>query len=219
MRAGVRRTAAAAEPRSAPRRKPQTRSAVTRESLLDAALQCLVERGYARTATADVAARAHVSRGALLHHFPTRAGLLAATVEHLAERRLAELRATIAAVPASADRIAAAVDFVWSAYGDSTACATLELLIAARTDDDLQASLRPVIGRFDEILRQLDHEIATDPEERQRFVAFRHLVVVAMQGLAVMRVVRDDDEYVRGILGLLKTLCRDVLPTAGTKGS
>ena len=95
-----------------PVRKPQARSAATRENILDAALECLAERGYARTAMADVAERAGVSRGAQLHHFSTRAGLLAATVEHLAERRLAELQRALDQRGQAGDGIDAAGDFV-----------------------------------------------------------------------------------------------------------
>lgn len=189
-------------------RKPQARSAATRESILDAALECLVERGYARTATADVAERAGVSRGAQLHHFPTRAGLLAATVEHLAERRLAELGRTLEARERTGDEIDAAVDFVWAAYSDPTAYASLELLIAARTDDDLLAHLRPVAERFEGTLAEADLALAPDSMARERRAALRKLVIAAIQGLAVMRVLDDDDASTEIVLDLLKDLCR-----------
>lgn len=198
------------------KRKPQARSAATRESILDAALDCLVERGYARTAMADVAERAGVSRGALLHHFPTRAGLLAATVEHLAERRFAELRRTLEGRAEEGDELGAAVDFVWSAYTDPTAYASLELLIAARTDDDLLEDLKPVVERLEKSLRLGDRERARESADRERLAALRNLVIVAMQGLAVIRIVKDEDAYVDGVLGLLKDVCRELLaPTDG----
>lgn len=203
----------AASPRRV-KRKPQARSAVTRESILDAALDCLVERGYARTAMADVAERAGVSRGALLHHFPTRFGLLGATVEHLAVRRLAELRRTLQGAEANTDEIGAAVDFLWSAYTDPTAYAGLELLIAARTDDDLLANLRPIANRLDESLQLGDREQRATSAARRRRRALRSLVIAALQGLAVMRIVRDDDDS-DGALKLLGELCREVLSPAG----
>ncbi|MDH3686033.1 MAG: TetR/AcrR family transcriptional regulator [Myxococcales bacterium] len=200
-----------------PGRKPQARSAATRESILDAALECLVERGYARTATADVAERAGVSRGAQLHHFPTRAGLLAATVEHLAERRLAELRRTVEQGDRTGDEIDAAVDFVWDAYTDPTAYASLELLIASRTDDDLLAHLRPVAERFEETLERADLALAPDSMAREQRAALRKLVVAAIQGLAVQRVLSDDDAHVESVLGLLKDLCRRSLGAEPTE--
>ncbi len=201
---------------SAPRRprKPQARSAATRESILDAALECLVERGYARTATADVAARAGVSRGAQLHHFPTRAGLLAATVEHLAERRLAELHRTLEDRAHADDPIDAAVDFVWKAYTDPTAYASLELLIASRTDDDLLAHLLPVAARFERSMELADLSPDGTPPSRDRRGALRKLVIATMQGLAVMRILDDDEEDgedVRSVLELLKDFCRESL--------
>lgn len=192
-------------------RKPQARSAVTRENILDAALECLVERGYARTATADVAERAGVSRGAQLHHFPTRDGLLAATIEHLAERRLAELRRTLEGRTVDGDEIDAAIDFVWAAYSDSTAYAGLELVIAARTDDDLLHNLKPVAGRLDELFHVAGRELAPHAQDRERRKAFRNLVLAAIQGLAVMRIVNDDEAYIGGVLALLKEIGRGIL--------
>ena len=55
---------------TAPRRV-QERSLATKAALLDAAIESLVERGYAATTTIETARRAGVSRGAQLHHFPT----------------------------------------------------------------------------------------------------------------------------------------------------
>ncbi len=199
------------------RRKPQARSADTQERILSAALQCLVERGYARTATADVAERAGMSRGAQLHHFPTRADLLAATVEHLTERRLAEFRGTIARLPPNNDEIGAAIDFLWSAFSDDSAYATLELIVAARTDEELHASLRPVADRFAETLNLADRELAPHPEDRERFNSFRNLVLVSLQGLAVMQIIKHNDALIRGVLDLLKELYRDLFPPSAKR--
>ena len=55
---------------------PRSRSERTADSrllILDAAVACLVEEGYAGASTLAVQARAGVSRGRLLHHFPSRA--------------------------------------------------------------------------------------------------------------------------------------------------
>src|SRR5437763_16557793 len=86
------------------------RTAATRGRLLDAALDVLAEQGYAATTTVEAAKRAGVSRGAPLHHFPTKPELLAAAVEHLYARRRPALRAAAAATPDGVDPIATAVD-------------------------------------------------------------------------------------------------------------
>jgi AcrR family transcriptional regulator len=71
-----------------PRFPQQARSLATRRRLLDAAADQLISGGYAALTTVEVAQRAGVSRGAFLHHFPTRASLVAATVEHLVEAQM-----------------------------------------------------------------------------------------------------------------------------------
>ncbi|HWL49839.1 MAG TPA: helix-turn-helix domain-containing protein, partial [Acidimicrobiia bacterium] len=58
-----------------------------RRRLLEATVECLVELGWAGTTTTVVSERAGVSRGAQLHHFPSKQDLVVAAVEHLSERR------------------------------------------------------------------------------------------------------------------------------------
>ena len=62
-------------------RTQQERSRVTQQRLLDATVDCLVEHGWAGTTTTLIAERAGVSRGAQLHHYPTKAALVLAAVD------------------------------------------------------------------------------------------------------------------------------------------
>lgn len=70
----------------------QARSRVTRRHLLEAAVSCLAEHGWAGSTVSVVAERAGVSRGAAQHHFPTREDLFTAAVEYVAEERSTALR-------------------------------------------------------------------------------------------------------------------------------
>ena len=54
----------------------QTKSENTRTAILDATLDCFYELGYGNTTTEKVAKQAGVSRGAMLHHFPSRKTLI-----------------------------------------------------------------------------------------------------------------------------------------------
>ena len=75
------------------REPQQERSRATQQRLLEATVDCLVERGWSGATTTVIAERAGVSRGAQLHHYPTRAALVLAAVTHLADLRANELRA------------------------------------------------------------------------------------------------------------------------------
>jgi AcrR family transcriptional regulator len=67
-------------------RVPQEeRSRAMRATLMEAMIECLVERGSAGTSTTLVSERAGMSRGAQLHRFPPEDALVVAAVEHLTE--------------------------------------------------------------------------------------------------------------------------------------
>src|SRR5580700_10650527 len=87
------------------RRTQGERSAAMRERLLDAAIDCLYELGYSGTTTIEVAARAGVSRGAQLHHFPTKEHLVTLAVRHVLAKRLEEFRTAFAALPDGIDKL------------------------------------------------------------------------------------------------------------------
>src|ERR1700729_4556048 len=151
-----------------PRRSQAERSAATREALLGATIECLVEDGYANTTTSRVAERAGVSRGAHLHHFQTRQALLAAAMERLAERRGTELRAAAETLPEGRERLEQGLDLLWASYANPLFQAALDLWSHARPDPDLRERLVPVERRLDrqtlEVTRQLFPAIAGKPD-------------------------------------------------------
>jgi AcrR family transcriptional regulator len=125
----------------ATRRSQEERSATTRQLLLDATIECLTELGYAATSTTEIVRRAGVSRGAQVHHFPTKAELVHSAVAHLAKRQDAELRRQFARVKTSGDRVSQAIDVLWSAFTGPLFVAGLELIVASRTDPSLREAL------------------------------------------------------------------------------
>ena len=136
-----------AEPLAAP--GPRSRSERTADSrllILDAAVACLVAEGYAGASTLAVQARAGVSRGRLLHHFPSRAELQVAAAEHLATTQLAGVRTRAAALmadePTGRERVDRAIDLMWAMFQEPPFWAAMELWTAARTDPALRAALR-----------------------------------------------------------------------------
>src|SRR5215468_134533 len=174
------------------RRTQAERSAAMQARLLDAALQCLVDLGYAGTTTTVVAERAGVSRGAQLHHFPTRAALVAAAVEHLYARLTEAYQAGFARLPRGADRLRAAIDLLWSMFTEPRYAAVLELFTAARADRELRDHLRPIAERHQANVYRLAHRYFPEAARLGRaFDAVLTLVLDAMQGMASTRMVHD----------------------------
>ena len=112
-----------------------------RARILDAVVSLLVETGYARTSTWAVCKRAQVSRGALLHHFPTRISLFVGAASHLAEAPLEVLDAKLAMTPAQ-QQPRVFLDWLWSTLDGDLFPVGLELLTAARTEPALLEAIR-----------------------------------------------------------------------------
>jgi AcrR family transcriptional regulator len=139
-----------------PDRAPkQDRSRATRQRLLEAAVACLAEHGWAGSTVSVVAERAGVSRGAAQHHFPTREDLFTAAVEYVAEERSNALRALFP--EGAADRrdvVAALVDL----YTGPLFRAALHLWVAASNEDQL----RPRVTELESRVGRETHRIAVD---------------------------------------------------------
>ena len=112
-----------------------------RQKLLDAAVDCLIELGVAGTTTLAVQRRAGTSRGALLHHFPTHADLLAASVAELVKRNEQAVTASRAGGAHPADPLRMAVNALAFAGRQPSYLAELELWAVSRTDRPLKQAL------------------------------------------------------------------------------
>ncbi|RKH39544.1 TetR/AcrR family transcriptional regulator [Corallococcus sicarius] len=191
------------------RRTQAERRETTRRKLLDATLEALVEQGYARLTTVDVAKRAGVSQGALFTHFDTKEELLAVAVEHLFPRIIQDFLAGVGARPSGKDRVEAVVDMLWAAYQRPELQAAIELYVAARTDRELQRALAAVDGPHRKNLHRVARELfpdvaATHPD----FDDVVELALDAVQGAAVGGTARPTDPAHRRMLDTLARFLR-----------
>lgn len=130
------------------RRTQADRRAETQRRLLDATVACLTEDGYAGMSTNEVVRRAGMSRGALVHHFPTKAQLAVAALDRWLADRLVEFEATFTALAPDERRADVAIDVLWEMFEGPTFAAWLELAVAARTDEALREAMAVVEQRF-----------------------------------------------------------------------
>lgn len=167
----------------------QERSSATRSKVLDAAVECLLELGYAGTTTTLVADRAGVSRGAMQYHFRTKSELLAATVEHLVDRIGGEVREAAARLPADPgrDRFAAAIDLLWATSSAPLAITWLELNVAARTDEELQTLLESVRQRLTTMIRDASFALFGADRDNVAVGLFIEMNLAMLSGLMTAR--------------------------------
>jgi AcrR family transcriptional regulator len=142
-------------PGAVDRRPKQDRSRATRQRLLEAAVSCLAEHGWAGSTVSVVAERAGVSRGAAQHHFPTREDLFTAAVEYVAEERSTALRALF---PDGAEDRRVVVEALVDLYTGPLFRAALHLWVAASNEDQL----RPRVTELEAKVGRETHRIAVD---------------------------------------------------------
>jgi len=183
------------------------RGAATRIRLLDATIDCLVELGWAGTSTTEVVRRAGVSRGAQVHHYPSKEDLVLAAIDHLLARRHDEYGEAFEQLPPERRTPADAVELLWSECMGPSFYAWLELAVAARTSPALRARFVEVERRFTELtidrFQELFPEVFADREFAE--IAMR-LTFSILDGLAIGRIAGVPDsklETVRAAFNVL----------------
>ena len=190
-----------------PHLKQDEKSAETRRRLLEAAILCVVERGYANTTGSEIAERAGLSRGAQLYHFPTREDLFAKAVEHLSELLSNEMRQKVEQLRVEADRRSITIDLIWETVGSPPYQAWLELVIASRTDVYLRNSIRAVYSRLSEsVEKMLSGRFEPFASSVPDLDLFPAMLLLMMEGLAISAQVREKDS-VQQVLAAAKNIC------------
>ena len=198
-------------------RVPQAeRRARTQARLLDAAVACLADLGYASTTTVDVAHRAGVSRGAQQHHFRTKAELMAAAIDQAFTQRLELFQAAVASADLEGDPVGSAVDIVWSMFDEPVALAWIELTIASRADSDLHRRIAAVSEKMRAAIEGQFRTLfpAAGADELVYPVAAK-LAFATFEGLVLHRVAGFDDGPGRteaSLAGLKRMLRRALQP-------
>lgn len=162
------------------------KSAQTRTKILEAAVTCLARHGYAKTSTQNVAATAQVSRGAMLHHYSTKAELMAAAIDYIYYKRLQAFHGQAGRL-SDAERMVegAGLEIYWQLVQTQEYDAYMEMCMAARTDEALAALLSSHMRQSNDYFMDIIPIIFPewrdkDPQTQQLAL---DLVVITLDGL------------------------------------
>lgn len=182
------------------------KSASTRVLILDAAISCFYLNGYAQTTTTKIADQAGLSRGAMLHHFPSKTSLVIAAIDHLNGLRLSLFHDKVAAIPEGADLVDEGIDVYWQVATDPTFAAFHELTVAARTDEELADILRPALAEFQKQFAELSRDLFPDWRgDPDTFKLALELAQTLVDGLAVENMIVHSPDKNRRVLAFLKS--------------
>ncbi|MFD5584449.1 TetR/AcrR family transcriptional regulator [Streptomyces sp. NPDC127063] len=169
----------------------QDRSRATRQRLLEAAVACLAEHGWAGSTVTVVAERAGVSRGAAQHHFPTREDLFTAAVEYVAEERSLALRALFPDGAQAADRRAVVTALV-DLYTGPLFRAALQLWVAASNEDQLRGRVTELEARVGRETHRIAVDLLSADESRPGVRETVQGLLDMARGLGLANLLTDD---------------------------
>jgi AcrR family transcriptional regulator len=170
----------ATEPR--PTRKAQAEA--SRQRLLDAVFDCLLEVGYAGTTITAITKRAGVSNGALFNHFATKEDLLVAAATDLGRRLFEQSLAAIAAIGRPADT-AKIVDVIWEGMRDERTQVLFELYIAARTNPELRVAFIDLERELRAGTLAVTRAVYPERKDADGIALYSLFTLVLMQGAAM----------------------------------
>lgn len=208
---------AAASPRqrrprktTAERRTQAERSADTQRKLIDATITVLHRVGYGATTTGLIADEAGVSRGAMLHQYPTKVDLMLAVVAEVYERETAEYRRRGVGAASSRERLFQFPDMMWELLTRPSAMAVLEIMMGSRSDLALASRLAPLQRRIEATSRATVEQILNEGgfPDLPEVNAMRRLFVAAVRGLSIDLMLLDDRRELDEAIALLKRLLR-----------
>ena len=191
-------------PRREPPRLKQDRSIETRQRLIDAATELLMECGYAGFTTPAVAERARVSRGALQYHFASKDDIFIAVRANLAAKLNFEgIEEAIAPLPAR-ERIERLVRHHWETIGSDAYVAALEVRLFERFNAVTHRSMMAEMDRLtplrDAAWLRLFADTGTAAET---LLDYRRYMMDMLRGVALRRIEDNRPEALSRQIDLL----------------
>ena len=199
------------------------KSAIMRDTILDAALECFVSIGYANTTTARIAERAGVSRGAMLHHFPSKTELMLAAVEYLHDKLVELYNSHIGQIPIELpvdERNRRGLQGYWNYLRSDLYVAYHELCVAGRTDPELQNILEHSITRFDQGIIESNRELFPEWSSRgELYELAMDITKFLMEGMAVSQIISQREKRVNRMIEYLGDRLEEIFHSVDDDGA
>ena len=185
------------------------KSSLTRDRIIIATLECIVEHGYESTTMAKIAKIAKVSQGSMQYHYSSKIDVIKAAIDYLHVKRLSDHIKRLEETPKDTPQMAHAVDVYWQQLSDGYFVAYQDLVIAARTHPELAKVLKPAYQRFVKAWR--NHALVQIPaghKHRKKYELICDIGQYQMEGLAFGRLndqISEEDglkvlEFTKGLL-------------------
>jgi|TARA_B110000977_G_scaffold21926_1_gene26357 AcrR family transcriptional regulator len=195
------------------------KSSMTRSAILEATIQCLLELGYANTTTALIANYAGVSRGAMMHHFPSRISVMRAVIDYLHVLRLQEYRDLMSDIDDPQSKltdkaIRESVEAAWRYVNLPSFLAYQEMLAASRTDAELRQIIEPVEKDFEKQFLNTVKAVFPHWQNLARLEGAHDMVQFLMKGMALSHMSVRKNARAKRVMTYLTAILHDIYKEA-----
>ncbi|KPM51992.1 hypothetical protein CcI49_19715 [Frankia sp. CcI49] len=169
--------------RSRSRRPPKDPAGNTQ--IVDAAVACILELGFYRASTNEIARRAGVSWGSIQYHFGSRESLMLAAIEEINRRFIASIAKCHVEGATLAKRIESLYDLLDQHYGDPSYLASMQIMLNFQHDPDTSQAAKDALSEQHErvaveVRRLLAEALGPESDETRRTTVFH-----AIRGYAI----------------------------------
>lgn len=178
------------------------RAQVTREKLMSAALDCIVDLGYRGATMDEVVARASLSRGAQMHHFPTKLSLVDAAFSFMLDGLIDDVRTHTDLIRERREQPEELFTHLWKTYFSGRVFSvTMEIVVASRSDSELKALAAATSDRFHRALDDCWYILCRNRAiVGNRLILLLNLTVTLLRGMGFQKVLWDRPDYFSELL-------------------
>ena len=169
---------------------------------MSAALDCIVDLGYRGATMDEVVARAGLSRGAQMHHFPTKLSLVDAAFSYMLDDLIDDVRRHTDLIRERRERPEELFTHLWKSYfAGRVFSVTMEIVVAARSDSELRTLAAETSERFHRALDDCWYILCRDSElAGNKLVLLLNLTVTLLRGMGFQKVLWDRPDYFSELL-------------------
>lgn len=184
----------------------EIRRAATYKKVISAGISILYINGYQATTTTSVAEKAGISRGALLHQFPTKNDLIVGIAEYLVKQYNDEKDSIFKEISSPLEQFKRLTDVLWERSRQESTIALIEVCLASRSDSTLALNLKPHVNET--VRSQLDDACRLAKragiENEDAIKALTILTTAAVWGLGIFRLEASYEDEIERAFSLLK---------------
>jgi AcrR family transcriptional regulator len=160
-----------------------------------------------------VAEEAGVSRGAMMHHFPTQQDLLVATIEYAYGKLSEYRREALSKLEPGLPRYRALIDLAWETAQMPEGVACNEARHGSRSDPEIRAAVTPIMTRLSDDYGRLHMRLAREAglEANAEVQGLTATTAMTMRSLAVNTFTYPRSQLVENVLFTLKSVREDII--------